>query len=125
MKSSKVKYLRHYKSIIIICSVNLSLLFIYKFCKKQIHLQPPGEPREHCLGGSCLQGVYKEGRNQYLISYCLFVSKSFVIYLQFNFEICQNQITGEPRDHYLDEALQERSKSKFNITLSYSIVLFF
>ena len=39
-----------YKSIIIICAVNISLLFIYKFRKKEIQLQPPREPREHRLG---------------------------------------------------------------------------
>ena len=39
-----------YKSIIIIFLVNLPLVYIYKFRKKEIQLQPPGEPREHRLG---------------------------------------------------------------------------
>ena len=37
----------------------------------------------------------------------------------------QKQLPGEPREHHLDEALLGRSKSKFNIALSYPIVLFF
>jgi len=32
---------------------------------------------------------------------------------------------GEPREHHIGEVLQGRSKSKFNIPSSYSIVLFF
>ena len=47
-KSLKIKYLSHYKSVILIFLVNLPTLYIYKFCKK-IH-QPPGEPQEHHLG---------------------------------------------------------------------------
>ena len=42
-----------YKSIIIFFLVNLPLVFIYKFCKKEIQLQPPEEPQEpqeHRLG---------------------------------------------------------------------------
>ena len=31
-------------------SVNLSLVFIYKFYKKEIPSQPPGEPREQHIG---------------------------------------------------------------------------
>ena len=26
------------------------MIFIYKFCKKDILIQPPGEPREHHIG---------------------------------------------------------------------------
>ena len=37
----------------------------------------------------------------------------------------QLQPPGEPREHRLGEVLNGRSKSKFNITLSYSIVLLF
>ena len=44
----KDKYLR--QSIIIIFSVNLPLVFICKFRKKEIQLQPPGEPLEHQHG---------------------------------------------------------------------------
>ena len=40
-KVQKVKYLPHYKAII----VN-----IYKFCKKEVMIQPPGEPREQHQG---------------------------------------------------------------------------
>ena len=53
--------------------MNIPLVFLYKFRKKEIQLKPQGEPREHHLG----------------------------------------------------EVLQGRSKFKFNITLSYLIVLFF
>ena len=38
-----------YKAIIIF-SVNLPMVNIYKFCKKDILIQPPGEPREQHLG---------------------------------------------------------------------------
>ena len=55
----------------------------------------PGEPREHRLG-EVLQWKLKLN----LIS------------------------PGEDREYHLGEVLQGRSKSKFNIILSYSIVLF-
>ena len=45
--------------------------------------------------------------------------------LVFHFDKFQSLPPGEPREHHLGEVLQVRSKSKFNITLSYSIVLFF
>ena len=35
-----------YKSIILIFSVNLPVIFIYKFCRKENLIQPPGEPLE-------------------------------------------------------------------------------
>ena len=35
-----------YKAIIIIFSVNFSMVNIYKFCKNEILIQTPGEPRE-------------------------------------------------------------------------------
>ena len=47
-----------YESIIIIFPVNLPLVFINKFRKKVIQLQPPGEPREHRIG-EVLQGRSK------------------------------------------------------------------
>ena len=39
-----------YKSIIQFFSGNLPLVFIYKFYKKEIQIQPPREPREQHLG---------------------------------------------------------------------------
>ena len=30
--------------------MNLPMVFIYKFCTKEIEVQPPGEPREQHLG---------------------------------------------------------------------------
>ena len=45
-----------------------------------------------------------------------------VIIFKCHFDTFQNQPPGEPRKHHLGEVLQGRSKSKFNITLSYSIV---
>ena len=66
-------YQKGWYTLIIIFSVNLPLVFIYKFCKKEIKLQQPGKPWEHRLG----------------------------------------------------EVPQGRLKSKFNMTLSYSIVMFF
>ena len=44
--------------VIIIFSVNLPLLSIYKFWKREIQLQPPGEPQEHHRG-EFLQGRSK------------------------------------------------------------------
>ena len=41
------------------------------------------------------------------------------------FDKFQNKPQGEPQEHHLDEVLKGRSKSKFNIILSYSIVPFF
>ena len=43
-------------------SVNLPLVFTYKFRKKEIQLQPPEEPREHRLG-EVLQGRSKSKFN--------------------------------------------------------------
>ena len=42
-----------YKAIII-CSVNLPMVNIYKFKKKETLIQPPGEPREQHLDLPCL-----------------------------------------------------------------------
>ena len=42
-----------YKAIIIIFLVNLSMVNIYKFCKNEIVIQTPGEPREQRFFGSC------------------------------------------------------------------------
>ena len=39
-----------YKAIIIIFPVSLPMVSINKFCKKEILIQPPGEPREQHLG---------------------------------------------------------------------------
>ena len=94
-------------------SVNLPLVFIYKPLTKQIQLQPPGEPREHCLG-EVLQ-VRSKSKFHIILSfffksYLVFIFKCLLIYF---------------RTNHLGEVLQGRSKSKSNITLSYLIVLFF
>ena len=39
-----------YKAIVVIFSVDLTMINLYKFCKKEILIQPPGEPREQHLG---------------------------------------------------------------------------
>ena len=40
-----------HKAIIILFSVNLPMVFIYKFCKKELPaIQPSGKPREQHLG---------------------------------------------------------------------------
>ena len=57
-KVEKLNISSLYFSIIIIFSMNLHLVFIYKFRKKDIQLQPPGEPREHRLD-EVLQGRSK------------------------------------------------------------------
>ena len=68
-----------YKSIIIIFSVNLPLVFIYKFCKKEIQLQPRGEPRENSLR-EVLQGRAKSiSENQIISSWDLFNSSVFLV----------------------------------------------
>ena len=67
------------------------------------------------------------GQNQNLISYYLFFSLnlSLVFIFKLHFDKLQNPPPGEPREHHLGVILQERSKSKLNITVFYSIVLFF
>ena len=62
--------------------------------------------------------------NLNLISYYLF-SLNLPLDLKRHFEKFQNQSPGELREHHLGEVQQGRSKSKFNITLSYSRVHFF
>ena len=47
LKLKKLGILSIYSSIILIFSVNLSMVFFYKFCKKEIFIQPPRESREH------------------------------------------------------------------------------
>ena len=47
-KVQKVKNLPHLQSNL--RSVNLPMVNIYKFCKKEILIQPPGEPREQHPG---------------------------------------------------------------------------
>ena len=42
--------------------MNLPLVFIYNFCKKEIEIQPPGDPLEHRLG-KVLQGKNKSKLN--------------------------------------------------------------
>ena len=42
-----------------------------------------------------------------------------------HFDRFKNQPPGEPQEHHLGEVLQGRSKSNFNVILSYSIVLYF
>ena len=57
--------------------MNLPLVFIYKFCEKEIQPDPPGELREHRLG-KVLQGKVKSIfhiRFPYFLSY-------FGIYIQ-------------------------------------------
>ena len=49
-EGQKVKYLSHLQIYHPNFSVNLPMVFIYKFCKKEILIQPPGEPRKHKLG---------------------------------------------------------------------------
>ena len=100
--------------------MNLPLVFIYKFRKKEIQIQPPGEPREHRLG-EVLQGRWKSKCNIILSFFSLNLSFIF----KWHFDKFQIQPPGEPLEHHLCEVQQGRSKSKFNITLSYSIVLFF
>ena len=115
-KFEKLNISATYKSIIIIFSVNLPLVFIYKFRKKEIQLQPPGEPREHRLG-QVLQGRSKSKFNiilSFIIS--IFLSSSGIL---INFK----PTIWEPREHRLGEVLQGRSKSKLNIILPYSIFL--
>ena len=46
-KVQKVKYLPHF---FVIFSVSLPMVNLYKFCKREILIQPPGEPREQHLG---------------------------------------------------------------------------
>ena len=50
LKVEKLNISTIYKSIIIIFSVNLPLVIIYKFWKKEIQLQPPWEPQEYRIG---------------------------------------------------------------------------
>ena len=49
---------------------------------------------------------------------------SIIFKCHFDFDKFQSQPPGEPREHHLGEVVQGRSKSKFNIKLSYSIVFF-
>ena len=49
-KFKKINISLIYKAIIVIFSVSLPMVNIYKFCKKEILIQPPGEPREQHLG---------------------------------------------------------------------------
>ena len=46
----KVKYLRHLLSKHATFLVSLPMVCIYKFCEKDIMIQPPGEPRDRHLG---------------------------------------------------------------------------
>ena len=46
----KLKISLFNKAIIVIVSVNLPMVNIYEFCKKDILIQPPGKPREQHLG---------------------------------------------------------------------------
>ena len=48
-----------------------------------------------------------------------------VVIFKWHFHEVQNQSPGEPWEHHLGEVLQGRSKSKFNITLSFLIDLVF
>ena len=41
-KVEKLNISANYKAIILIYSVNLPMIFIYKFCKKEIQIKPPG-----------------------------------------------------------------------------------
>ena len=66
---------------ILIFSVNLPLVYIYKFRKKETKIQPPGEPREHRLG-EALQGTSK---SKFYIILSSFLKSSFGIYLQVAF----------------------------------------
>ena len=47
-----------YKSILLIFSLNLPLVFIYKFYQKEIKILLPGEPREQHIG-KVRQGTLK------------------------------------------------------------------
>ena len=78
-----------YKSIIIILLVNLPLVFIYKFRKKETQLQPRtiGEPREHRLG-EVLQGRSKLKFKSYYL-YSLNLPLAFIF--KCHFDKFQNQ----------------------------------
>ena len=66
----------NYEPIILIFSVNLSMVFISKFCKTEIQIQPPGEPREQHLGEN-RQGTSKLQFNMDLISLLMNQSLDF------------------------------------------------
>ena len=59
-KVQKVKYLHPCNHPII--SVNLPMVNIYKFHKKEILIKPPGEPREQHLGDPKSLGYTKNSR---------------------------------------------------------------
>ena len=46
----KLNIFANYKPIILIFVMNLPLVFIYKFYKKETQIKPPGESREQYLG---------------------------------------------------------------------------
>ena len=68
----KVKYLRHSKIIILIFSVNLPVIFSYKFCRKLNKIQPPGVPWELNL-----LNFNNERRNWYGLLYLCLSTKSW------------------------------------------------
>ena len=77
-----------------IFSVNLPLVFIYKLSKKEIQLQPQGEPnRVHRLG-EVLQGRSKSKFNIILSFFILYLPLVFIF--KWYFDKFQNQPPGEP-----------------------------
>ena len=100
--------------------MNLSLVFIYKFYKKEVLIQP-GEPREQHLG-EIRPETLKLKLN--IRNHSNFSVNLQIVFIYFYF-VKKIQPPGEPREHRLGEVLQGRSKFKFNIILSYLLVLFF
>ena len=77
-KVEKLNISAIYKSIILICSVNLPLVSIFKFYQKEFNSN-----NQENLENNIQLKFYKEGQNQNLISYYLFFLKSyFGVYFQ-------------------------------------------
>ena len=85
--------------------MNLSLVFIRK---KEIQLQPPGEPRDHRLG-EVLQG---RSKSKFYIILSFFLKIFLYLSSGVIFHKFQNKPPGEPREHYLGEVIQGSLKSK-------------
>ena len=92
---------------------------MYKFRKKEIQPQTPGDPREHRLG----KVLQRRSKSNFNIMF-FFFNFPLVFTFKRHLDKFQNRPKGKLRDYHLGEVLQKRLELKFIFTLSYSIVLF-